>query len=156
MRRYDRALPIALLRAREATLKPFRAHLDAHGITVQQWRVIRALAEGEALTPTELAERCVLLPPSLTRMLKTLTEAGLLERVADDDARRRRVGLTDAGRALYDRASVQSRAIYERIEEVYGADNLERLLDLLEDLRDKVDADTRLHQIPLDVDSDTS
>ncbi len=144
MRSYDRALPIALLRAREATLRPFRAHLDAHGLTVQQWRVIRALAEGEALTPTELAERCVLLTPSLTRMLKAMTERGLVAPAPDSDARRRRVTLTDAGRALYERAAVQSRDVYQRIEAAFGADRMELLLDLLTDLRDSVDADPAL------------
>lgn len=156
MRSYDRALPIALLRARESTLRPFRAHLDAHGVTVQQWRVIRALAEDKALTPTELSERCVLLAPSLTRMLKAMTERGLVARVADDDGRRRRVQLTDAGRALYDSAAVQSRAIYQRIETVFGPEKMETLLDLLVELRDVVEADDELAQIRLDADADIS
>ncbi|MBV0911781.1 homoprotocatechuate degradation operon regulator HpaR [Anianabacter salinae] len=150
MRSYDRALPIALLRAREATLRPFRAHLDAHGLTVQQWRVIRALAEGAALTPTELAERCVLLPPSLSRILRAMTDRGLVEPAADQDARRRRVRLTTEGRALYDSAAVQSRAVYDRIETVFGAGRMETLLDLLVDLQDVVEADPVLAKNGID------
>lgn len=139
MRETDRALPIALLRAREATLRPFRAHLDRHGVTVQQWRVIRALAEGGPMTASELAERCVLMPPSLSRILKTLSERGLIARIADDDARRKRMELTPGGRALFDRMSVTSEEIYRRIEAAFGPERMEELLDLLIDLRRAVE-----------------
>ncbi len=136
MRPYDRALPIALLRAREATLRPFRAHLEGHGLTVQQWRVIRALAEGAAMTPKELAERCVLMPPSLSRILKTLTARGLVEQVGDRaDGRRKRVAISPGGRALYDRVAGRSDEIYAELEAAFGADRMDRLLDLLVDLR---------------------
>ena len=135
MRDYDRALPIALLRAREATLAPFRTDLDKIGLTVQQWRVIRVLAEGEPRTAGELSERCVLMPPSLSRILKMLTERGLIERVEDGDARRRRVRLTPAGKAKYNEMSGHSVAIYARLEEAFGADRMEQLLDLLIELQ---------------------
>jgi hypothetical protein len=36
-----RALPIALLRAREAVMVRFRPILRYHGVTEQQWRVMR-------------------------------------------------------------------------------------------------------------------
>jgi len=143
MRPYDRALPIALLRAREATLRPFRAHLDGHGVTVQQWRVIRALAEGAAMTPTDLAERCVLMPPSLSRILKTLTARGLVEQVGDAaDGRRKRVAIAVGGRALYDRVAGRSDEIYAELEAAFGADRMDRLLDLLVDLHRVAD---RMH-----------
>ena len=139
MKSYDRALPIALLRAREATLAPFRRELDAIGLTVQQWRVIRVLAEGAPRTAGELSELCVLMPPSLSRILKTLTERGYIARVDDDDARRRRVRLTDAGAAKYDEMAGKSAAIYDRFEAVFGTDRMEQLLDLLTDLRETAD-----------------
>lgn len=135
MRGYDRALPIALLRAREATLAPFRQDLDRIGITVQQWRVIRALAEGTPRTAGELAELCVLMPPSLSRILKTLTQRGYIARVDDEDARRRRVRLTVKGREKYEGMAARSAEIYARLEDAFGTDRMEALLDLLTDLR---------------------
>ena len=140
MRSYDRALPIALLRAREATLAPFRRELDAIGLTVQQWRVIRVLAEGEPRTAGELSELCVLMPPSLSRILKALTAAGLIARVEDEDARRRRVTLTPAGLEKYHDMAGKSAAIYARLEAAYGTGRMEQLLDLLTSLREVADA----------------
>lgn len=139
MRGYDRALPIALLRAREATLAPFRHDLDKIGLTVQQWRVIRVLAEGEARTAGALSELCVLMPPSLSRILKNLTERGLIARVEDDDARRRRVRLTDDGRRKYEEMALRSAEIYDRLEAAFGPARMETLLDLLTELREVAD-----------------
>lgn len=136
MKKLDRALPLALLHAREATLKPFRQELDYIGLTVQQWRVIRVLAEGKPCCATELAERCVLMPPSLSRILKTLTERGLIERIEDADARRRRVQITEEGRAKYLAMSQKAAGIYEDLEEKFGTEKMETLLDLLNELYD--------------------
>jgi len=140
MKAYDRALPIALLRARDATLAPFRRELDAIGLTVQQWRVIRVLAEGNPRTAGELSELCVLMPPSLSRILKTLTSAGLIARVEDEDARRRRVELTAAGFEKYSEMAGKSAEIYARLEAAFGTGRMEQLLDLLTNLRDVADA----------------
>ncbi|WP_424940364.1 homoprotocatechuate degradation operon regulator HpaR [Aliiroseovarius sp. S253] len=134
MKKLDRALPLALLHAREATLKPFRQELDDIGLTVQQWRVIRVLAEGKACCATELADRCVLMPPSLSRILKTLTERGLIERIEDTDARRRRVQITPEGCRRYTAMSQKASGIYEDLEEKFGTEKMETLLDLLNEL----------------------
>ena len=136
MKKLDRALPLALLHAREATLKPFRQELDDIGLTVQQWRVIRVLAEGKPCCATELAERCVLMPPSLSRILKTLTERALIERVEDRDARRRRVQITSEGRARYNAMSQKAEGIYDDLETRFGTEKMETLLDLLNELYD--------------------
>lgn len=136
MKKLDRALPLALLHAREATLKPFRHELDKIGLTVQQWRVIRVLAEGKPCCATELAERCVLMPPSLSRILKTLTERELIERVEDSDARRRRVQITSKGREKYGIMSQKAAGIYDDLEDRFGTEKMETLLDLLNELYD--------------------
>ena len=46
-----RNLPLLLLQAREGVLAHFRPILNAHGVTEQQWRIIRALLEGGPLEP---------------------------------------------------------------------------------------------------------
>ncbi len=135
MRKLERALPIALLHAREATLKPFRHELDQIDLTVQQWRVIRVLAEGKPCCATELAERCVLMPPSLSRILKNLTERELIERVDDSDGRRRKVQIAPAGSAKYKQMSGKAAKIYEDLETRFGHEKMETLLDLLNELR---------------------
>ncbi len=139
MKNYDRALPIALLRAREATLRPFRKELEQIGLTVQQWRVIRVLAEGEARSASALSEMCVLMPPSLSRILKNLSERGLIERVEDGDARRRMVQITPAGRAKYTAMAGRAAEIYQRMEAAFGPQKMDTLLDLLSELREAVE-----------------
>ena len=89
MRQFDRSLPMALLRAREAVMKKFSPALKEHGLSSQQWRVIRALVEEQALDATEISERCALLMPSLSRILQNLQKRGLIDReTASDDQRR--------------------------------------------------------------------
>ena len=139
LRGIDQALPIALLRAREATMKKFKPHADALGISVQQWRVIRALAEQDALPATELAERCVLLPSSLTRILNSLISRGLVSPAHDDDGRRRSVRLTKSGMAIYLQMAEKSEAIYRVIEARFSSHKMAELLDLLAELKTAAD-----------------
>lgn len=136
LRGFERSLPIALLRAREATMRLFKPHVDSCGLTLPQWRVIRALADSGEMDATDLAERCVIMPPSLSRIIRALAERGLIAREsAAGDARRLQLRLTGAGRALYDRFSPESERIYRRLEQEFGAERVDTLLRLLDDLR---------------------
>lgn len=130
-----RSLPIALLRAREAVMARFRPVLAAHDVTEQQWRVIRVLAEESPLDASDVADRACVLAPSLTRIIKTLEDSGLITRERDTvDARRVLLAIEPAGRALIGKVAPESRAIYADIEARYGAENLARLLDMLDEL----------------------
>jgi homoprotocatechuate degradation regulator HpaR len=129
------ALPMALLRAREAVMARFRPILSDHGITEQQWRVIRVVAEAGRIDATDLAARANILAPSLTRMLKALTDRGLIARAKDKgDARRQILTITPDGDALIRAVSPHSAQVYRGIEAEFGADRTEQLLALLNDL----------------------
>ncbi|MEM1046271.1 MAG: homoprotocatechuate degradation operon regulator HpaR [Pseudomonadota bacterium] len=133
----SRALPIALLRAREAVMARFRPVLAGHAVTEQQWRVLRVLAESGPLDATEIAGHCCILMPSLTRIVRTLAAEGLITRSRDTgDGRRHLLTITDAGLALLDRVAPESRAVYEDLEKRYGTERLGMLLDMLEELAD--------------------
>jgi homoprotocatechuate degradation regulator HpaR len=140
LRGYESALPIALLRARESTMRRFKGHVDATGLTLPQWRVIRALADGGAQDARTLAERCVILPPSLTRIFRTLEDKRLIETVETLDARRHTVQLTAEGQALHCRMAGRSEELYGEIEDAFGSDNMAELLRLLTLLRETTDA----------------
>lgn len=130
-----RSLPIALLRAREAVMSRFRPLLAAHDVTEQQWRVIRVLGETSPLDATEVAERACVLAPSLTRIIKALEDRGLITRERDaNDGRRALLAIAPAGLALIAKVTPQSRAVYAELEARYGAQKIERLLDMLDDL----------------------
>ena len=132
---------MALLRAREAVMTRFRPLLAAHDINEQQWRVIRVLGEHAALDATELASRANILAPSLTRMIRTLTERGLILRARDRaDGRRVMLSIAPKGRALLAEVAPESAAIYRRLEAEYGPDRVAELIDLLIELADLAEA----------------
>lgn len=135
LRRTDRSLPIALLRARETVMAPIREMLSKRGISEQKWRVIRVLDEAGPMEQTALAHRACLLLPSLTRMLRSMQEEGLLTRAVDEGDRRKSiVAITPAGRQVLADHAGESAAIAAELEARYGAEKLEQLLDLLDEL----------------------
>ncbi|TDQ62054.1 homoprotocatechuate degradation regulator HpaR [Maritalea mobilis] len=129
-----RSLPMALLRARESVMSHFRPMLAAHNVTEQQWRVLRVVDEEGPLDATEVANRASVLAPSLTRIIKTLEDRGfILRRRADDDGRRAVLSVTESGKAFIEAISPEQRRIYQSLEEKYGVERIEKLLDLLEE-----------------------
>jgi len=131
----NRSLPIALLRAREKVMGPIRAMLADVGVTEQQWRVLRVLAERGTLDATEIADRSCLLMPSLTRILQTLTAKGLISRDPHPtDRRRQLVTITAQGRQLIADNLQESQRLNAWLRESFGEDKLNALLDLLNEL----------------------
>lgn len=140
IRRTSRSLPIALLRARETVMGPIREMLAQSGINEQKWRVLRVLDEEGPMEQTALAARACLLLSSLTRILKTMEGEGLLSREADRaDRRKSIVSVTDKGRGLIHAHLPESAEIFRRLEARYGAERMEELLDLLEELHGMAD-----------------
>ncbi|HEV7308160.1 homoprotocatechuate degradation operon regulator HpaR [Ensifer sp.] len=130
-----RSLPIALLRAREAVMAHFRPMLARHDITEQQWRVIRILAEAGRVDASEMADKAFILAPSLTRIIRSLEERGMITKHKDaDDGRRVLLEIAPEGMRVIADVSPESRAIYEQLETRYGRDRVEILLDMLDEL----------------------
>lgn len=130
-----RSLPIALLRAREAVMGHFRPMLAQHDVTEQQWRVIRILAEAGTLDASEMSERAFILAPSLTRIIKSLEERGFITKSKDaEDGRRILLQITPAGLKIINEVSPDSRTIYTALEQRFGRDRIDALLDMLDEL----------------------
>lgn len=133
LRDFEHSLPMALLRAREAIMRSFRPLLADHGLTEQQWRVLRALHDEPAgLEIGELAERTFLLGPSLSRILARLEERRVVRRRAVvHDQRRARITIAPAGAELVAAVGPSSERIYATIGDHLGEAPLETLYDLL-------------------------
>src|SRR6202140_5225834 len=132
MREFSRSLPMSLLRAREAVMRHFRPSLRDHGLTEQQWRILRALAAIETIEVTELARVAFLLGPSLSRILRDLEARHLIERrVAKADLRRGVVSISAKGLKLIEAVAPSSEAIYAAITQRYGVRKLAELQDML-------------------------
>jgi homoprotocatechuate degradation regulator HpaR len=135
MREFDRSLPMSLLRAREAVMDRFRPVLREHGVTEQQWRVLRALAATGPIDAGGLAEICCLLRPSLTRILRDLLARGLIARHTNaEDQRVSEISITHLGEALIAEVGPHSERQYREIADLLGPADLERLYALLERL----------------------
>lgn len=136
MRDFSRSLPMALLRAREAVMRHFRPSLRAHGLTEQQWRILRALSSIDTIEVTDLAHVAYLLGPSLSRILRDLESRRLIERKAvKSDLRRGTISITAKGLKVIEAVAPSSEAIYAEITRRYGAQklaDLQELLNLLE------------------------
>jgi homoprotocatechuate degradation regulator HpaR len=139
MREFSRSLPMSLLRAREAVMRQFRPSLRSHGLTEQQWRILRALTAVDAIEVTELARVAFLLGPSLSRILRDLEARHLIERrVARADLRRAMVSISKKGLKLIEAVAPSSEAIYAAMTWRYGARKLAELQDMLHALEDSL------------------
>ena len=140
LRGFDRSLPMALLRAREAVMKKFIPSLRENDLSSQQWRVIRALNEEEGLDITELANRCFLLMPSLSRIIQNLEKRKLVSRnQSSSDNRKSVISITAPGKKLFQKIAPKSVERYDLITEKFGYGKLELLYELLDELIGKID-----------------
>jgi len=130
-----RNLPLLLLQARECVLAQFRPMLNAHDITEQQWRIVRAIADTGPLEPRQIVSLCGISSPSLAGVLARMTELGLVQRdKVEHDLRRQLVSLTPAARSLIARMAPLVEATYAQIETRVGLDRLKALHDALDEV----------------------
>ncbi|KUP94975.1 homoprotocatechuate degradation operon regulator HpaR [Tritonibacter horizontis] len=128
----SRSLPIALIRAREGVMAPIRDMLSATGLTEQQWRVLRVLAEFGPLDSSTLADRASLLFPSLTRIVSAMAKRNLITQTRDSTDRRRQIiEIAEAGQTLIDEYADEAAQIAGSFRARLGDENYEQLLDLL-------------------------
>lgn len=128
----EESLPIMLLRARESVMRRIRPYLMENDLTEQQWRVLRVLDEVGPLEPTELGERCVVLTPSLTRILALLEKREMIRREAHPTDRRKQIiHLAQPGQEVIALIAPKARKVYEDLEEHFGKARLINLLNKL-------------------------
>jgi homoprotocatechuate degradation regulator HpaR len=128
-----RNLPRLLLQAREAVMAHTRPSLRGHGLSDQQWRVLRVLGEHGTVETGRVAREAFIPGPSLTGVLARMERDGLVRRERDPaDQRRSVVEATAKGRRLVGKLSHTVEAHYAWMEASLGADNLEHLYQLLD------------------------
>ncbi|MGC6412968.1 MAG: homoprotocatechuate degradation operon regulator HpaR [Candidatus Puniceispirillaceae bacterium] len=134
-----RSLPIALIRAREGIMSPIREMLAETGITEQQWRVLRVLAENGEMGTKTLAQQSSLLLPSLTRIATAMVNKGLITQTRDTtDRRRQMIDITPQGLKIIEDRMEQTAEIIAGFRTTLGDENYETLLDLLAKLDPKM------------------
>ncbi|HRL21096.1 MAG TPA: homoprotocatechuate degradation operon regulator HpaR [Alcaligenes sp.] len=134
-----RNLPHLFLSAREALMLRFRPVLNEAGISEQQWRVLRILSDTDSLDAATLAQQAQILAPSLTRMLRGLEQAGLIQRGADPtDLRRQVIRLSTQGRHTVTELSPRIEAIYQELEQAIGPELLQAIYDKIDRMIERI------------------
>jgi homoprotocatechuate degradation regulator HpaR len=130
-----RNLPRLLLQARESVMAHTRPSLRDHGLSDQQWRVLRVLGEQGTMETGKVAREAYLLGPSLTGVLARMERDGLIKRERDPaDQRRTVVQATARGRKLVEKLSHVVEAHYGWMEKSLGKQKLTELYGLLDEL----------------------
>lgn len=128
-----RNLALLLLQAREIVMNRFRPIIADEGLTEQQWRILRALAERSPLEPGQIAEACSILSPSLTGILARMEAVDLVVRTQSaSDQRRQSVALTPRSRAIVERMLPRIEAEYRKLDADWGADTVSALYEILD------------------------
>jgi len=82
------------------------ALLEREHCTLEEWRVLKILADGHGHIMTEIADFAMLPAPTLTKLMDRMVSDNLVYRRADERDRRRVLAyLARPGRARYERVS---------------------------------------------------
>jgi DNA-binding MarR family transcriptional regulator len=112
-------LPHLLLQSREALMSRFRPVLNQHGITEQQWRILR-----------------VLLDEDIAGVLMRMEEAGWIKRERmEHDQRRVKVTVTASTKKLGKSIAPMIEREYIELEKHVGVKQLQQVYDVLHTLQ---------------------
>ena len=125
---YPESLAGILLAAREAVMAPIRPELRAANVTEQQWRVLRVLTDCKSIDARGIAAAALLYAPSVTRILKELSERNLIQRQTDaNDGRRSIIAITKEGRDLVQATAAHTLELLDRYAHAFGRERLDSL-----------------------------
>jgi DNA-binding MarR family transcriptional regulator len=111
----DPSLGYLIRYAHRAFVKALAQELEPHGITTGEWSALRVLWMKEGLTQVELAAQMRVEKASLTGVLNSLEDKGLVARRRNlTDRRKINLRLTGAGRRLETKLLACARAINEK------------------------------------------
>lgn len=131
------ALVRLLGEAERRLTRQLAALLAQHGCTVERWRALKALGQGDSHRMSELAEFTQLPPASLTRLVDGMVADNLVHRKPDPrDRRGVLVHLTERGLAL--QARLSALIAEERLLGDLDERELNALLDALRVLVDRL------------------
>ena len=129
---------VGVLVAADHLQQVFAEICERHGVTTDQYKVLRILHEAPAggYARGEVAERCIFSrSPDVTRMLDRLTRQGFVKRAPDPADRRCSIAtVTRAGRSLLIRIDPEIAAAARRLTKSLSGTQLTQLTRLTEAL----------------------
>ena len=113
----------------------FMQKMEAKGVTVAEWAVLRQMFEGGPLHPSVLAEQMGMTRGTISKLVERLSGKELVQRTASEiDRRYQSVELTKAGRKL---VPVLARLADQNDRQFFGhltGEEQDRLVQLLQDV----------------------
>ena len=135
MKKLEDSLTLQLLRARESAMTFFRPVLQHAGFTEQQWRVLRVLNDHKELEAKQLANLCCILSPSLTRIIKSFVDDGMIIRIrSHEDQRITLLSLSEKAKKLVSEFRPDVDTAYKQLIDQLGEKKLKELSVLLEEV----------------------
>jgi MarR family transcriptional regulator for hemolysin len=116
--------------------RKLRAFFDAavreEGLTLARARALFALSRRGPLTQKELAEELEIETPTLVRVLDGMERQELIRRTEDaHDRRAKRIAMTEAGRAAFDRMHVLAAGLREQIAAEISEEDIDMALSVV-------------------------
>ncbi|MFJ5778915.1 MarR family winged helix-turn-helix transcriptional regulator [Streptomyces sp. NPDC093094] len=137
MARRPQELLHLLTRAERLVARRVQSVLDEFDCSVEAWRVLDLLSDGQGHNMTALAEHAFLPAPSLTKLVDQLVDQNLLFRRVDPADRRRVLAhLTPRGMQRWQLLAREVRADWAALESPLANEDTQRLADLLERMAD--------------------
>ncbi|MCL6738494.1 MarR family winged helix-turn-helix transcriptional regulator [Streptomyces neyagawaensis] len=124
-----------LTRAERLSVRRVQSVLDEFDCSIEAWRVLDLLSDGEGHNMTALADHAFLPAPTLTKLIDQLVDQNLVFRRIDPADRRRVLAqLTPRGRERWQRLSRAVRVDWGDVEPPLAEDEEEQLKILLDQL----------------------
>lgn len=113
----------------------FRQQVEAHGVTVAEWVVLRQLLSSGATAPSSVAEALGMTRGAISKLVDRLLTKKLVTRTASkEDLRFQTVALTPAGRKLVPTLAALADANDTRFFGHLGDEQRMQLMELMKDI----------------------
>jgi DNA-binding MarR family transcriptional regulator len=129
----DRFLPYLLsVTSNRVSERIARTYASLFGLSIPEWRLIAVIAEAEPITQAEIGERTRMDKVTVSRAAIALTDRGLLDRSPNAaDRRSHHLGLSPAGRALYEQVAPKALELERRIFARFSRAEIAQLTQML-------------------------
>lgn len=125
---FDQRLGTFIKQAEQALMTEKNRVLRPLGLTVPQYSALLILSEHPLISGAHLARLCGVTAQAMNGVVNNLEQRGLITRTQSaDHAKVLLLGLTPAGRSLFQRADSAAVAVERRLADTYSDDDLDRL-----------------------------
>ena len=137
MDKFKKSLPMMLHRTLDAVIPRYRAVFKEHGVSEQQWRILRVLWEVKTCNTAELAAATLLPSPSLVGIIDRMIKKELVVRErSSKDRRIVHISLTETGLELQQQLMPQIDDLYKTMMSQCDEDAWQTMMTTLQTIID--------------------